>query len=143
MCVSRILQRKGRGVLTVFPDMTLLDVVDVLAAEVVGALVVIDERGSLVGIISERDIVRAIARRGSNALDRLVSDHMTRDVVTATIDESIDGVLAKMSAGRFRHVPVLEDGRLAGMISSGDAVKYRLDLLETEQSALREYIATA
>ena len=81
------------------------------------------------------------ASRSWTRTDDRSARHAT--VVTATIDESLEGVLAKMSAGRFRHVPVLEDGRLAGMISSGDAVKYRLDLLETEQSALREYIATA
>lgn len=143
MNVCHILQNKGRNVLTVCPHHTLLDVVDVLAAEVVGALVVIDDRGALVGIISERDIVRAIAKFGSNALDRLVADVMTRHVVTATESDSIDDVAAKMSAGRFRHVPILENGCLAGIVSSGDAVKYRLDLLESEQSAFREYIATA
>ena len=97
----------------------------------------------MVGIISERDIVRAIARGGSNALDGRVADHMTWDVVTATMDESIVDLLAKMMAGRFRHIPILEAGRLAGIVSSGDAVKHRLDRLETEQTAFRDYIATA
>ena len=143
MNVSQMLRHKDRNVLTVFPSLSLLDVVDVLAAEHVGAMVVIDERGALVGIISERDIVRVIAARGSNVLDDPVSVHMTKRVVTASLDENIDDVLAKMSAERFRHVPIVERGLLAGIVSSGDAVKHRLDLLETEQSAFREYIATA
>ena len=143
MNVSHVLADKDRDVLTVFPNCSLLDVVDVLAAEAVGALVVVDDRGALVGIISERDIVRAVAAGGSNALDRLVSDHMTRHVVTATLDESIVGVLKTMSAGRFRHVPILKDGRLVGIVSSGDVIKHRLRSLESEQTAFREYIATA
>ena len=143
MSVADILRQKGREVLTISAERALLDVVDVLADKSVGALVVVDAPGAMVGIISERDVVRAIARGGSNALDSRVADHMTWDVVTATMDESIVDLLAKMTAGRFRHVPILEAGRLAGLVSSGDAVKHRLDRLETEQTAFRDYIATA
>ena len=143
MTIACILARKGRTVATVLPHQTLRDVVDELAAKHIGSLVVTDDQGSMQGIISERDVVRAIAKRGCDALDDAVTDVMTKDVVTATEADSVISVVQKMSKGRFRHMPVLVDGRLVGMVSTGDAVKYRLEQMEQEQSALREYIATA
>ena len=143
MTVARILANKGRAVTTVPPHATLRDVVDVLAAKHIGALVIADAAGAMVGIVSERDVVRAIARRGVDAMDDPVSDHMTRDVVTASEADSVIQVVQMMSAGKFRHMPIIEAGALVGLVSTGDAVKYRLEQMEGEQSALREYIATA
>ena len=143
MTVARILANKGRTVTTVPPHATLRDVVDVLAAKHLGALVIADAAGAMVGIVSERDVVRAIARRGVDAMDDSVSDHMTRNVITASEADSVIQVVQTMSAGKFRHMPVLEAGVLVGLVSTGDAIKYRLEQMESEQSALREYIATA
>ena len=143
MTVARILANKGRSVATVPPRATLRDVVDALAAKHIGALVIADETGAMVGIVSERDVVRAIARRGVDAMEDLVSDHMTRRVVTASESDSVIQVVQTMSAGKFRHMPVVDAGGLVGLVSIGDAIKYRLEQMEAEQSALREYIATA
>jgi len=143
MTVACILAQKGRAVTTIKPHSTVRDAVDVLAAEHIGSLVVCDGEGRMLGILSERDVVRAIARHGCDALEDPVTAIMTRDVVTASEEETVIGVVQKMSRGRFRHMPVIEDGRLVGMVSTGDAVKYRLEQMEQEQSALREYIATA
>ena len=96
----------------------------------------------MAGIVSERDVVRAIAQRGPDALDHPVSDYMTRNVVTTTASEDIIAAVQKMSEGRFRHMPVMEGDRLVGLISTGDAVKYRLEQMEHEQAALRDYITT-
>ena len=143
MTVARILAGKGRNISTVPSHATLRDVVDVLAAKHIGALIVVDEPGDMVGIVSERDVVRAIARRGVDALEDSVSDHMTHDVITAAETESVVEIVQKMSKGKFRHLPVLEHGRLIGIVSVGDAIKYRLEQIEAEHSALRAYIATA
>ncbi len=143
MTVARILAQKGRSVTSVQPHQTLLDVVDVLAAKHIGAVVVADIEGKMHGIVSERDVVRALAKHGCDALDDAVSNFMTRDVVTTTESEGVISAVQTMSKGRFRHMPVVADGRLVGMISTGDAIKYRLEQMEQEQSALREYIASA
>jgi CBS domain-containing protein len=143
MTVGRILATKGRGISSVEPETILREVVDVLAAKHVGALLVTDRDGAMVGIVSERDVVRAIAKQGIEVMQAPVSRYMTRDVVTATEDESVIRVVQKMSSGRFRHMPVIASGRLVGIVSIGDAIKYRLEQMETEQSAMREYIATA
>lgn len=143
MTVAHILAQKGRAVTTVQPHATVRDVVDALATRHIGAVVVADVEGRMHGIVSERDVVRALASRGCDALDDAVSGIMTKDVVTATEHDAILDVVGRMSRGRFRHMPVVADGRIAGIISTGDAVKYRLEQMEQEQSALREYIATA
>lgn len=142
MTVARILSEKGRSVVTVTPDRTLDDAIHVLAEESIGALVVCDE-GKLVGIISERDIMRALARHGAAALDDPITRFMTRKVVTCTRHSTIEEVLDLMTDGRFRHVPVIEDGRLAGLVSIGDAVKHRIAAVEAEHQALRDYITMA
>ena len=143
MTIGSILAQKGRSVTTIQPSRTLRDLIDVLVAKHIGAVIIADADGSMHGIISERDVVRAIAKHGCDALDDLVTDYMTRDVVTTSEAETVISAVQKMSKGRFRHMPVVEDGRIAGMISTGDAIKYRLEQMEQEQSALREYIATA
>ena len=143
MTVARILAGKGRDIVTMQPHQTLRDIVDVLAAKHIGALIVADAKGDMLGILSERDVVRAIARHGADALEDPASNYMTTNVVTANEDDSVLGVVTKMSNGRFRHMPVLKDGVLVGIVSVGDAIKYRLAQMEQEHSALREYIATA
>lgn len=143
MTVARILANKGSSVTTVQPTSSLRDVIDVLAAEHIGALIIADADGTMQGIVSERDLVRAIANRGIDALDDPVSDHMTKNVISASETDSVIQVAQKMSSGRFRHMPVLSNGRLIGIVSVGDAIKYRLEQMENEQHALREYIATA
>ena len=143
MTVRRILATKGRDVLTIGPDRSLAEAAGVLADRHVGALVVTDPAGGVVGIISERDIVRSVAARGAAALEEKVAGSMTAKVTTVHEQATVVSVMEQMTVGRFRHVPVLEGGRLAGLVSIGDVVKHRLAEMEDEQKALREYIATA
>ena len=142
MTVARILAGKGRAVTTVKPHATMQEVIGVLAAKHIGAIVIADDEGVMKGIVSERDVVRILAKRGTAAMDDPVSSFMTREVVAASEDDGVIDIARRMSAGRFRHMPVVgDDGRL-GIVSTGDAVKYRLEQMEAEQSALREYIST-
>ncbi len=143
MTVARILAEKGRDVFTTQPHRTLKEVIELLADKGVGAVVVSDASQSVLGILSERDVVRVLAKHGASALDDPVSRHMTPKVVTATRDDPIDHVMEMMTAGRFRHVPVVADGRLIGIISIGDVVKRQVNALDSERQALREYITTA
>ena len=142
MTVARILAKKGRDVTTTQPHRTLQEAAHVLTTRNIGAVVVADVQGTLLGIISERDIVRAISTRGVAALDDAVSTHMTRRVITAAEEDTVQVTVEKMTAGRFRHLPVLKNNKLAGIVSIGDAVKFRLEEMEHEQSAMREYIAS-
>ena len=143
MTVARILSEKGREVFTTQPHRTLKEVIDLLASKGVGAVVVSDALMSVLGILSERDVVRVIAQYGAAALDDPVSRHMTAKVITVTRGDTIDHVMQTMTEGRFRHVPVVEDGRLIGIISIGDVVKRHVNMIDSERQALREYIATA
>jgi CBS domain-containing protein len=143
MTVSRILAAKGRDVVTVAPDCILQDVAHLLSAKSIGAVVVCNGSGSVLGIFSERDLVHAIAERGAQALDDSVARHMTEQVETADEQTTVPGLMQKMTSGRFRHVPVVENGRLAGLVSIGDVVKRRVEEYEAEQQALKEYIANA
>jgi len=143
MTVKAILSNKGDQVLSIEPHATLAAAVQTLAQRRIGALVVTGADDRLVGIISERDIVRVLAEKGSDVLAVPVSEVMTRKVVTCRLDDTIAALMELMTAGKFRHVPVVEQGRLAGMISIGDVVKARLGQLEREQDALRDYIRTA
>ncbi len=143
MTVARILSEKGREVFTTQPHRTLKEVIDLLASKGVGAVVVSDASMSVLGILSERDVVRVIAHDGAAALDDPVSRHMTAKVITVTRGDTIDHVMQTMTEGRFRHVPVVEDGRLIGIISIGDVVKRHVNMIDSERQALREYIATA
>ena len=143
MTVARILDDKGREVFTTQPPRTLREVVELLASKGVGAVVVSDASQSVLGILSERDVVRVLGRHGASALEDPVSRHMTPKVVTVTREDTIEHVMQTMTQGRFRHVPVVEDGRLVGIISIGDVVKRHVNALDSERQALREYIATA
>jgi CBS domain-containing protein len=143
MTVARIIASKGRDVVTTQPHRTLGEVTAVLAQRNIGAVVVTDAAGHVLGILSERDIVRAVGQRGAAALEDAVTMHMTARVMTAHEAESVEDIVTRMTSGRFRHLPVVADGQLAGIVSIGDAVKYRLDEIEHEHSALRDYIASA
>lgn len=143
MTVRRILAAKGRDVVTIAPNETLADAARTLSAKGLGALVVVGSPGEVVGMLSERDIVRSIVARGPEALEEMVSDSMTAEVVTTTESATVQTVMGQMTDGRFRHLPVIEGGALVGIVSIGDVVKHRLAEMESEQQALREYIATA
>jgi CBS domain-containing protein len=143
MTVARILGEKGREVVTTQPHRTLKEAIELLAARGIGAVVVADASMNVLGILSERDIVRVIGQQGASALDDAVSRHMTPKVTTVTREDTIDHVMQTMTEGRFRHLPVVEDGRLIGIISIGDVVKRHVTALDSERQALREYIATA
>ena len=143
MNVEHILAAKGRDVLTIEPDRTLAEAARALTERKIGAVEVTDAGRAVLGILSERDIVRAVAREGAAALDHPVSRYMTAKVVTCTGHSSINELMEVMTERKFRHVPIVENGRLAGIISIGDVVKHRVAEIETEHQALREYIATA
>jgi CBS domain-containing protein len=143
MNVEHILAAKGRDVLTIEPDRTLADAARALTERKIGAVVIADEGRAVLGILSERDIVRAVAREGAAALGHPVSRYMTAKVVTCTGHSSINELMEVMTERKFRHVPIVENGRLSGIISIGDVVKHRVAEIEAEHQALREYIATA
>lgn len=143
MKVGQILSAKGRNVVTIVPSEALGTAVQTLARERIGALIVTGQDRSVAGILSERDVVRALAAGGPGVLTDPVSRYMTVKVVTCTETATVDDVMEMMTEGKFRHVPVVEGGRLSGVISIGDVVKNRLAEIEAEHQALRDYIATA
>jgi CBS domain-containing protein len=142
MTVARILAAKGRDVVTTPPHRTLAEAAALLTARNIGSAVVADAQGRVIGILSERDIVHAISKGGAAALNDAVSKYMA-PVVTAHDDESVDMTMEKMTVRRCRHLPVIVNESLVGIVSIGDVVKYRLEQLEHEYQAMREYIATA
>ena len=143
MTVARILASKGREVATTQTDRTLAEVAAVLSQKKIGAVVVTDTNGGVLGILSERDIVRAVAKMGSTCLTDTVANHMTAKVVTTGEEQTVQQTMEKMSQGRFRHLPVIKEGRLVGLVSIGDVVQNRLKEMEKESQALREYITGA
>jgi CBS domain-containing protein len=140
MSVERLLRTKGSAVVTIRPDATLADVTHELAAGNFGALIVSDDGRSVNGIISERDVVRTLANEGASALDRKVRDVMTTEVVTCSPSDRVDDMMEVMSNRRFRHLPVVRDGELCGVISMTDLMRKRLDDIEHEASAMRDFI---
>ncbi len=143
MTIARILAEKGRQVSTTQPHRTLTEALALLTEKNIGAVVIADPDSRVLGILSERDIVRAIGRGGAVALNDVVSKHMTPHVMTTTENECVSAAMGKMTSGRFRHLPVLKEGRLAGLVSIGDLVKYRLAEMEREREAMTEYIHSA
>jgi CBS domain-containing protein len=143
MNVKTILSLKGGQVTTIEPHATLEAAVAMLAKHRIGALVVLGADQRVIGILSERDIVRTLAELGASALTTPLAQVMTRKVVTCSEAETVGGVMERMTTGKFRHVPVLEQDRLVGIISIGDVVKHRLSEIEHESAALRDYIQTA
>jgi CBS domain-containing protein len=138
--VSQILKDKGDIVFTVSPSETMRAVAEQLHARRVGAVVVIEEE-TVVGIISERDIVSALAKDGPASLDQTIDCCMTREVIFATPGETVDSLLSRMTDRRIRHLPVVRDGRLAGIVSIGDLVKWKIAEVAAEADGLKQYIA--
>jgi CBS domain-containing protein len=143
MTVKAILSTKGNDVTSVEPTATLETAAGILAERRIGALVVLGADRRLIGILSERDIVRALAQRGVSALQEALSQVMTRKVYTCTPSDSVSAIMEQMTSGKFRHIPVVEQDRLVGIVSIGDVVKHRLMEMEHETAALRDYIQTA
>jgi CBS domain-containing protein len=142
MTVRAILDTKGHQIESVEPDARLSAAIRILAERKIGAVLVMSQ-GRVEGILSERDIVRVIGERGAAALDEPVSAVMTRKVVSCKQADTVAAIMEMMTSGKFRHLPVVEDDRVVGLISIGDIVKWRVGEYEAEQEALREYIKTA
>lgn len=142
MTVAQILKEKGNKVISVAGQDTILHALEVMKQHHIGALLVLGPRDKIAGVLSERDIVRALPDSGASLLADPVSSLMTKDVITCTPDHSISDVMALMTKHRFRHMPVLKDGKLIGVISIGDAVKERISETEHEAEALRSYITS-
>jgi CBS domain-containing protein len=143
MTVKAILSRKGGDVVTIAPTAGLTAAVQLLAERRIGAIIVTGPDNRVAGILSERDIVRTLSERGPAALDDNVGAVMTRKVTTCTEADTIVSLMERMTEGKFRHLPVVDQGRLVGVISIGDVVKYRIEEVVHDADALREYIATA
>lgn len=143
MAVSHILGGKSRTVVTAASGDTVHDVAQKLASNRIGAVVVVDGTGVIQGIISERDIVRVLAAQGGSALSTKAGDLMTKQVRTCKVGDGEAELMALMTQHRIRHLPVVEGGKLAGMISIGDVVKYRIEAIEREAEEMKSYIATA
>lgn len=143
MTVSIILARKGREVVTIELGATLGETVRLLAEKRIGAALILGADRRIAGIISERDVVCALAAGGAAALDLPVSRAMTRNVETCNEGEAVTSIMERMTEGRFRHMPVVDQGRLVGIVSIGDIVKHRVHEMEHESRAMHDYILTA
>jgi CBS domain-containing protein len=141
MRVHDVLRRKGGEVITVRPEATVRELLAMLSEHRIGALVVSVDGTSVDGIVSERDVVRRLHDRGTEVLDAPVSEIMTTDVSTVGPDELLENLMGLMTVNRFRHVPVVTDGALAGIVSIGDVVKHRMDELQSERDQLVGYIS--
>ena len=140
MFVSDILAQKGGLVFTVTPGTSIAQLSQQLSTRRIGSVLVLDGEGAVAGIVSERDLVRALASHGAKAMELEARQVMTRDVVTCDPDDSIDQVMQTMTQGRFRHLPVVRHGELLGLVSIGDVVKARLEETKHETEALKAYI---
>ncbi len=140
MIVKNILAGKRGNVVTIEPTADLTAAIKLLAERRIGAVVILGADDRIVGILSERDIVRVLAERGPTALNEPVGQVMTRDVKTCSEDDTIEGLMGHMTMGKFRHMPVVEQGKLVGIVSIGDVVKNRVEEIEREAAALRDYI---
>lgn len=142
MPVRIILANKGREVVSIEPNDSLAEAVRLLAEKRIGAALILGADRRIVGIISERDIVRALAERGAAVLDESVNQTMTRRVEICNESETVSDIMERMTAGKFRHLPVVDQGQVVGVVSIGDVVKCRLHEMERETTAMRDYIAT-
>ncbi len=140
MHVANILKVKGTDVVTIGPDETVAATARLLNVQRIGAILVCDANGKVVGVISERDIIRGIAVNGERALEMPVRDLMTSEVIACKPTDTIAEVMKMMTVRRFRHMPVIEDGAIKGMISIGDVVKNRIEETEMETRVLRDYV---
>jgi len=141
MHVAAVLKRKGNRIVSAAPADTVAAIARLLTEHRIGAVLVVEEDGRPVGILSERDIVRAIARDGAGALSRPASDLMTRELITGQPTDTVADLMAVMTDRRIRHIPILEEGRIVGVISIGDVVKARIDDAELEVESLRGFVA--
>jgi CBS domain-containing protein len=143
MNVKAILAAKGGDIISIEPTADLTAAARLLGVHRIGAVLIRGAGGRLAGILSERDIVRVISERGASALDLPVGQVMTRNVATCGEDDSIASIMERMTEGKFRHMPVLANGELIGVVSIGDVVKQRVEEVEKESEAMRDYIRTA
>ncbi len=143
MIVKNILAGKGGNIVTIEPIANLAAAVKLLAEHRIGAVVVLGADRRISGILSERDVVRALAERGPTALNEPVSQIMTREVKTCSEDDAVESLMDQMTTGRFRHLPVVKEGKVIGIVSIGDVVKSRVEEIDHETKALRDYIQTA
>ena len=143
MTISIILASKGREVVTIAPSASLASAVGLLVEKCIGAVLILGADRRVVGILSERDVVRALAERGAGALDEPVSQTMTRKVSTCNENESVFNIMERMTDERSRHVPVVDQGKLVGIVSIGDVVKHRLQEMERDSAAMHNYILTS
>jgi CBS domain-containing protein len=142
MNVAAILKLKGREVVTAPPDTSLLEIAKLLGRHRIGCIVIAEPDGKVAGIVSERDIVREIARAGESVLEAPVESCMTKSVVSCRESDTTDQLMGEMTAHRFRHMPVVDRDQLVGLVSIGDVVRMRIAEAEMEAAAMREYIAT-
>jgi CBS domain-containing protein len=142
MMIAQILVNKGAAVYAISEEASLADAARELTDKRVGCVIVLDADGEMQGVLSERDIVREVARRGAVALEDRVASAMSRAVITITAEETIDDGLARMTDRRLRHLPVIREGRLIGLVSIGDLVKRKIEQVEVEAASLRAYIAS-
>jgi CBS domain-containing protein len=138
--IASVLQRKGTEVISIRSDATITEAADTLAEHNIGALIVSDDGDHLAGIISERDIVRDLSEYGPSCLDRTVGELMTTSLTTCSSHDTTDDVMALMTEGRMRHVPVVDDEHLVGIVSIGDVVKSRMDELQLLKQGLEDYV---
>ena len=143
MIIKSILSAKGSGVISIEPTATLAAAVAMLAKHRVGALLVFGPDRRVIGILSERDIVRVLAEQGAGVLTQPLAQVMTRKVVTCSQSDTVEMLMQRMTTGKFRHLPVVEQDQVIGIVSIGDVVKHRLQEIEEEAGALRDYIQTA
>ena len=141
MYVSDILRNKGARIVSAKADDPVAEAIALLCSNRIGAVLVLDHQENIVGIFSERDIVRSVHRHGKALLDKPVGELMTSPVITCSPGDPVASIEGMMTANRFRHVPVVDGGRLVGMISIGDVVKHRIEEAQAEVDALRRYIA--
>ena len=141
MKVRTMLAQKGDRILTIKTDATIASAIEILKAEKIGALVASDDGLTVQGILSERDVVRGLVTHGPGLLNMRVAEFMTSAVKTCSLGDDIQDIMSQMTRSRIRHLPVLDEGKLCGMISIGDVVKNRLEELEAEANALRDYVA--
>jgi CBS domain-containing protein len=142
MNIGQILKAKGRAVATARPDTPLIEIATKLAQKKIGAIIIVGDNGKVAGIVSERDIIRKLGERGPSVLDEPVSLSMTANVISCSETSTLDEIMEIMTQGRFRHVPVIEDGALVGIVSIGDVVKNHIAEVEMEVTAMRGYFVT-
>ncbi|MEM8920719.1 MAG: CBS domain-containing protein [Pseudomonadota bacterium] len=140
MTLNQILDEKGRSVFTIETSVSLRSAAGLLHERRVGAMVALNAEGSVAGVLSERDIIRALAQDGQDALTKTVADFMTSDVVTASPEETVADAMAKMTRRRIRHLPIMRGDKLEGVVSIGDLVKWKIAEAEAEANALKSYI---